>query len=199
MKNSFAFILFLNLCVAFAQNRAVVYPEGIYNTFEEFNLRKPGVETAISARQGKNVVITTFRIKDGEGNAVKDAFAVSDGQHLYVRTNAMLDHLTNTEYNKPNATNKDYSIARWVNDDYLYLEVFFQNKSLRTWGIGQVYLAGILYDSAGQKFTFLDTQKDLERALGEKATGVGMDENERINGEQIGLTRKAIAVLFENR
>jgi len=194
MKKTLTLLLLTNLCFVYSQSDEFIYPEGIYKTFEDFINKKPSIENSISAKQGKNIIITTFRIKDGDGNKIKDAFAVSDGQYVYVRSNAMLNHLTNSEFNKPNATNKDYSIANLVNNDYLYFEVFFQNKSVRTWGIGQVYLAGIIYDNSTRKFTFLDTIKDLETVLGEQETE--NDKSYRINGKNIELTRKAISTLF---
>lgn len=194
MKEILIFLLFVNLCFVHGQSSEFIYPEGIYTTFEDFINKKPSIENSISAKQGKNVIITTFRIKDGDGNKIKNAFAVSDGQDVYVRSNAMLTHLTNSEFNKPNATNKDYSIASLVSNDYLYFEVFFQNKSVRAWGIGQVYLAGIIYDNSNCKFTFLDTIKDLETVLGEQETE--NDKNYRVNGQNIELARKAVSKLF---
>lgn len=194
MKEILTLLLLANLYFASGQSSKFIYPEGTYITFEDFINKKPSIENSISAKQGKNVIITTFRIKDGDGNKIKDAFAVSDGQFVYVRSNAMLNHLTNSEFNKPNATNKDYSIASLVNKDYLYFEVFFQNKSVRTLGIGKVYLAGIIYDNSNHKFTFLDTIKDLEAVLGEQEAN--NDKNYRVNGQNIELARKVVSRLF---
>lgn len=196
MKSILTLLLLLQLCLVTAQNGELIYPRGIYNTHRDFAERTPSTESSISATQGRNVVITTYRIKDGDGNKIKGAFAVCDGQNLYVRANAILDHLTNTEFNKPNATNQDYSVAALANKDYLYFEVFFQNKSARTWGIGKVYLTGILYAHSTGKFTFLDTIKDLKVALGEAGTPQGYEDDYRVNGENIGVARKAISRLF---
>jgi len=182
MKKILTCIFLIKLCFVCGQNREVIYPEGIYTTFEGFINKKPNVENSISAKQGKNIILTTFRIKDGDGNKIKNAFAVSDGQNLYVRTNAMLKHLTNFEFNKPNATNKDYSLAHLVNNNYSYFEVFFQDKSTRTWGIGKVYLTGIIYDNSTQMFTFLDTIKDVEAVLDDRKIDDRNEENLRVNG-----------------
>ncbi|MFP2996820.1 hypothetical protein ABN763_12960 [Spongiivirga sp. MCCC 1A20706] len=197
MKRVLTFLLLLKLFFIYGQNNKVVYPQGVYSTFQDFINRKPSIENSISAKQGKNMIITTFRIKDGDGNKIKDAFAVSDGENLYVRTNAMLEHLTNSEFNKPNATNKDYSIAKFVNSDHHYFEVFFQNKSVRAWGIGKVYLAGIIYVNSTRKFTFLDTKKDLKIVVGEREIENGNDDD-RVNGENIKVARKAISILFKD-
>ena len=198
MKRVLTYLFLLKLCFVYSQNSEVIYPQGIYNTFEDFVNGKPSIENSISAKQGKNIIITTFRIKDSDGNKIKDAFAVSDGQNLYVRTNAMLEHLTNSEFNKPNATDKDYSVAALANSNYLYFEVFFQNKSVRTWGIGKVYLAGIIYDKSIHKFTFLDTTKDLGIVLGESKIQNENEQEYRVNGENIEVARKAISRLFKD-
>lgn len=168
MKSILTLLLLLQLCLVTAQNGELIYPRGIYNTHRDFAERTPSTESSISATQGRNVVITTYRIKDGDGNKIKGAFAVCDGQNLYVR----------------------------ANKDYLYFEVFFQNKSARTWGIGKVYLTGILYAHSTGKFTFLDTIKDLKVALGEAGTPQGYEDDYRVNGENIGVARKAISRLF---
>jgi len=198
MRKILTCLFLISLCFIYGQNTEVIYPKGIYTTFGDFINKKPSIENSISAKKGKNIILTTFRIKDSAGNKIKDAFAVSDGQNLYVRTNAMLEHLTNLKFNKPNATNKDYSVAHLDNSDYLYFEVFFQNKSLRTWGIGQVYLAGIIYDNSTRKFTFLDTIQDLEIALGEHKIEESYEESHRINGQNIDVARKAVLRLFQS-
>ena len=197
MKKLVMVIFLLKLCFLYSQNSEDIYPKGIYTTFESFINKQPDIQNSISAKQGNNIIITTFRIKDSLGNKIKDAFAVSDGKNLYVQTNAMLKHLTNSEFNKPNATNNDYSIAQLINNDYLYFEVFFQNKSVRMWGIGNVYLTGIIYKNSINKFTFLDTIKDLNSALEEKNSEDGEEESLRINGPNIAVARKAILKLFK--
>lgn len=198
MKKILTCIFLINLCFFYGQNSEFIYPEGIYTNFEDFINKQPDIEKSILAKQNKNIITTSFRIKDKKGNKIKDAFAVSDGQNLYVRTNAMLEHITNLEFNKPNATNKDYSLAYFANSDYLYFETYFQNKSLRTWGIGKIYLAGIIYESSTRKFTYLDTVKDLEIVLGQWKLEDGNDVSLRVNGKNIDVARKAISRLFKN-
>lgn len=194
MKEILSFLILINLCFAYSQSSEFIYPEGIYTSFEDFVNKKPNIENSISAKQGENIIITTFRIKDGDGNKIKDAFAVSDGQNIYIRSNAMLNHLTNSEFNKPNAANNDYSKANLVSNEYLYFEVFFQNKSVRTLGIGKVYLTGVIYDNSTRKFTFLDTIKDLETVFGEQESGI--DKNYRVNGQNIDIARKVVFSFF---
>ncbi len=195
MNKILSCILFCYLGVICAQQNNSVYPEGIYATFNDFALNEPSLDTSITSKQGNNVIITTFRIKDANGNKIKDAFAVSDGEHVYVRTNAMLEHLTNSEPDKPNATNKDYSIAKLVNTDFLYFEVFFQSKSARNWGIGKVYLSGIIFNRTTGKFTFLESFRDL--SIAGIPTKYNNEDDERINGQNIDLARIAILPLFK--
>lgn len=192
MKTILSCVLLFSLGVIFAQQNAFEYPEGIYSNFDDFITGKPSLDISIEAKKGKNIVITTFRIKDGNGNKIKHAFAASDGENVYVRTNAILGHLTNVEFDKPNATDKDYSIALLVNEDYLYLEVFFQSKSVKNWGIGKVYLSGILYNNTSGKFTILESMENLQTALGSPVS----NGDQRINGQNIDAARKAILPLF---
>jgi hypothetical protein len=192
MKTILSCILLCSLGVIYAQQNAFEYPEGIYSNFDDFITGKPSLDISIEAKQGKNIMITTFRIKDGNGNKIKDAFAASDGENLYVSTNAMLGHLTNVEFDRPNATDKDYSLVLLANRDYLYLEVFFQSKSVKNWGLGKVYLSGILYNNTSGKFTILESMEDLQTALG-RPVGNG---DQRINGQNIDVARKAVLPLF---
>lgn len=198
MKKVLTCLLIINLGLIYGQNSRTIYPEGVYNSLEDFINKKPKTKNPISAKQGKNIIITTYRIKDGDGNKIKNAFAVSDGQHVYVRTNAMLQHLTNSAFDKPNAADRDYSLAHLVNNDYLYFEVFFQSKSVRTWGIGKVYLSGIIYDNSTGKFTILETTRDLEIVLGELIYNEIRGESLRVNGQNIDIARKEISRLFKS-
>lgn|GEM_PF-6785839 len=188
----------MNLAIFYGQNSSTIYPEGIYNSHEYFINKKPTTKNSISAKQGKNIIITTYRIKNGDGIKIKNAFAVSDGQHVYVRTNAMLQHLTNSKFDKPNAGDKDYSLAHLVNNDYLYFEVFFQSKLVRTLGVGKVYLSGIIYENSTGKFTILETTKDLEIVLGEMIYNEKGEGSLRINGKNIDIARKEILRLFRS-
>lgn len=181
----------------YTQENGFIYPEGVYSDYNDFKVKVPSLQTPIDATQGKNAVITTFRIKDGTGNKIKDAFAVSDGAHIYVRTNAILEYLTNTESDKPNATGKDYSIAQLANEDYLYFEVFFQSKSVKNWGVGKIYLSGIIFNTATGKFTILESIKDMDGA------GIPLmstrEKDTRVNGQNIDLARKAVLPLFKKK
>lgn len=197
MKNLFFIALLLNAFIIQAQKETHSYPSGVYNTFIDFQKKEPDSIETFSTKENRNIINNTFRIKDAKGKKIKDAFAVSDGQKLYVRTNSMEDLFTNSEFDKPNAVRKDYSLANLINDKYIYFENYFQSKGVSSWGVGKVYLSGIIYNIEKGTFTALNSLEHLNSFLNDENLQTLTQKD--LQGKKFEITdiRKVMAQLFE--
>lgn len=198
MEKTIFFFIFLNITLTFGQNQTNYYPTGIYNSYEDFVKREPNSGNVISVKENRNIINNTFRIKNSEGKKVKNAFAVSDGKKIYVRTNAMKEYFTNPKFDKPNTTNKDFSAVIIKNDKYLYFESYFQSKGVSNWGVGKIYLSGIIYNISEGTFTALNSIEDLNKFLEkEKIEKVDLKilKSDKL---EIGLTRKMMFEILES-
>ena len=197
MKRILFIVLLINTFLVQGQKENQVYPSGIYNTFEDFKQKEPSSKETFSTKENRNIINNTFRIKDSNGKKIKDAFALSDGQKLYVRTTSMEERFTNSEFDKPNTDKKDYSLANLINEKYVYFENYFQSKGVSNWGIGKVYLSGIIYNIEKGTFTALNSIDHLNSFL--ETENLDLVEKKDLQKEkfQITDTRKVMAQLFE--
>ena len=165
MKKILFILLSINAFLVQGQKEIKDYPAGVYNTFEDFRKKEPSSTEQFSAKENRNIINNTFRLKDSKGKKIKDAFAVSNGEKLYIRTNSMEELFTNSKFDKPNTVDKDYSLANLINDKYIYFENYFQSKGVSNWGIGKVYLSGIIYNIEKETFTALNSIDHLNSFL----------------------------------
>ncbi|RNL89461.1 hypothetical protein ED312_07355 [Sinomicrobium pectinilyticum] len=197
MQKIILLFLYSTLQYTYGQSTTASYPSGIYDTFQDFLKKVPASEEHITVQEDRNIISNNFKITDSHGKKVKNAFAVSDGKDLYIRTNAMKDYFTNSQFDKPNAANKDYSKVHLKKDNYLYLECFFQSKGASTWGVGKIYLLGIMCDLSNSSFSIFKTTEDLNAFLKSVNLQQLSTENSNHNQLDINTTRKAIIPLFE--
>ena len=198
MRIAISVFLLCYLLPTYGQEASSFYPAGVYNSFPAFIKKESSYNEIVSLEGSRNPIINTFRVKDSRGKRIQGAFAVSDGKDIYIRTNAMIEYFTNQEFDKPNTTNKDYSKAYLQNDKYLYFECFFQSKGVSTWGVGTVYLSGIICDLAGANFTVIRTEDDINTFLESiKVTPKATELNSKSDRLNIEKTRDLIMPLFE--
>ena len=188
-------VLILNITFVYGQNQS--YPTGVYNTFEDFRNKKPSSIENFTVKENKNIINNTFQIKNEQGKKFKEAFALSDGEKLYIHSFSMRDRFSNIEFDRPNTIKKDYSLAELINDKYIYFENYFQSKGVSNWGIGKVYLSGIIYDIEEGTFTALNSFDDLNSFL--KRENLKPIKKTDLQNDKLEITdtRKIMVQIFE--
>ncbi|MGS2765144.1 hypothetical protein [Sinomicrobium sp. M5D2P9] len=171
MKKITLLFLLLFALEGFAQDNALVttppfpYPAGFYESYEDFQQRTPAKPVTFEASQLKNTLSTGFQLIESNGKRIKKAFAVSDGEKLYVRVSHMKKHFADKNKGNPIDVRRDYSPAYLVNDRYAYFENYFYSTGTAILGAGAMHLRGVLYKKSTGDFTVFKYGDDVKLFL----------------------------------
>ena len=169
------------------------YPEGIYNTKEDFINKTPSSNPSLvftQLRSTKEIILpgeeTVCFIRTTDDQKLKNVFAVSKGGYLYLNIKAILKNRErgngdgSQETNYPNA----YAAVQIGGDNFLYAEVPLSNA----WGNGFFYSAvgggvgvaivttggmdyskGVVFDLKKQNFDIFRNCEDFNKFLSKVA------------------------------
>ncbi|WP_178988905.1 hypothetical protein [Winogradskyella schleiferi] len=196
MKKIFIILFLTNISLSFGQISTKQYQTGIFETYDNFLKNEIKLQDTITAKQNRNKLSTSFRLKNSNGKKIKDSFAIFDGNHLYFRANSIQQHFTNKINDSYKIDKAGYFRVLLSNDNYFYFESFFQCRSdASNHRIGSNYRAGIIYDISKGKFTVFYTIEDLKKFLEEALNiKVSYDDSDRLS---LQMVRYAMEDLFK--
>lgn len=174
MKKKYFYTIILlaivSLSSAIAQDREIVnYPKGIYDTFETYKNQIPSdTTTAFNFKVASDTIKYRFFNTDTE-KRIRKAFAISDGEHLYVNSKHLYKHLNKTDYGKQMRDDgKFYLKAKHIGKHYHYYENYYTGSGAAIWG-GAIAVAasrrikGMVYDVVLEEFNIFRNAKDFNR------------------------------------
>lgn len=166
MKKSFTLFILLFAKLFFAQETPKFpLPAGIYETFQDFRTKSPTETVGIMVTEPKNNVSTGFKIQTDKGKKVKKAFAVSNGEDIFIRAKKMKAHFALDNRGNPEDKGRDYSLAYLENYRYLYFENYFYSTGTALLGAGMMHLRGVVFDENIGKFIVFKYGSDVEEFL----------------------------------
>lgn len=160
------------------------YPEGIYNTKEDFLARKPSYKESLTPRSvtGREYYTNSiedycFFMKAGDSK-LKKVFAVSYKGHLYFRTGAILDHRNKTDRAQGSDFPQSFVRVLIGGKNYYYTEADLAN----IWAQGFAYGAmggivghelgksminrkGVVWDIKNTEFNIFKNCKDYNKFI----------------------------------
>ena len=149
----------------------IVYPKGIYTTYEDFARRQPSdtiTEFTFKSSANQENVVRVF--KKGTKKRLKRNFAVSDGQHLYIR----IKHARKRFHSNDKGQMKDdgnYCVrVEQLGPHYLYLEDYFASGASLILG-GAIAgtatrrLKGVVFDLKRFQFDLFKNAKDFKQFI----------------------------------
>lgn len=150
------------------------YPKGLYKSFNDFKLKTPSKDISFTASQLDTIASTGFQLIDNEGKIIKKAFAISDGEKIFVRVKSMNKYFHRPDKDKriddrPKDIKMDYSLAYFTSENYLYFENYFYNKQMMDLIGGMTYLKGIIYLQSSEKFLVFKYNQDFKNYLSLKS------------------------------
>ncbi|CAI8426200.1 MAG: Uncharacterised protein [Polaribacter sejongensis] len=189
----------------------VVYPKGIYITYEDFARRKPSdttTELKLKPSANQDNVVRVF--KKGTTKRLKRNFAVCDGQNLYVRIKLVSKKFLSKDRGQMKDDGNYCIKVEQLGPNYLYFEDYFTSgASVFLGGViassASRRLKGIVYDLKLFKFDLFRNAKDfkqfLEKSHPQKLPLIEAQEKEdgrKKSQENIDLIRKIITDLNSN-
>lgn len=186
----------------------VVYPKGIYTTYEDFARRKPSdVATKITLKSSANQDNVVRVFKKGTTKRLKRNFAVSDGQNLYVRIKQVRKKFSSKDRGQMKDDGNYCIKVEQLGPKYLYFEDYFASGASlflggAIAGSASRRLKGMVYDLKSLKFDLFRNAKDFKQFVQknhpEKLPLIEMQEKEdgrKKAQENIELIRKIITEL----
>lgn len=166
MRKLLILVILISTGLLFGQRKSSFFLQaGLYESFEDFKLKTSIGSIDFNESQLKNTLSTGYQLKYINGKRIKKAFAVSNGEKIFVRVNQMKKHFLEKNRGNPIDGNRDYSLAYLQNEKYLYFENFFYSTGTAILGAGAIHLRGIIYDSTKEKFIVFKYGNDIEEFL----------------------------------
>jgi hypothetical protein len=104
----------------------IVYPKGIYVTYEDFARRKPSdttTEFTLKPSANQDNVVRVF--KKGTKKRLKRNFALSDGQNLYVRIKQISKKFSSKDRGQMKDDGNYCIKVEQLGPNYIYFEDYF--------------------------------------------------------------------------
>jgi len=141
---------------------SLFYPRGAYNTFNDFKNRTPSNSISFNKSQLKHILSSNYQLKFENGKRVKKPFAVSNGRELFVRVYHIKKQMEKKYKGKPSDANRDYLLAYYVNNQFLY----FENEFVSDYGIVTKFARyGIIYNNKTKEFIVLDRNSNINKFI----------------------------------
>jgi len=174
MKNRL-FTIALIFCLSLINaQETIVYPKGIYETFNDYVIGQPSDVTTIftikSTHEGaKYTFYDAYNRK-----RIKKPFAISDGKHLYLRVKSFFKHLNKIDKGRQLKDDGNYyTKSIRLGNHYHYYENYFTSTAAAVWG-GMLASAaagrikGVVYNVISQEFNIFRNAKDFKHFIDTK-------------------------------
>ncbi len=189
----------------------IVYPKGIYATYEDFAARKPSdtsTQFILKPSAHQDNVVRVF--KNDHKKRLKRNFAVSDGQNLYVRIKQVSKKFTSRDRGQLKDDGNYCIKVEQLGPNYLYFEDYFTPSAAAFFGgiiagSASRRLKGVVFDLKSLQFDLFRNAKDFKQFVKqnhpEKLPLI--EAQEKIDGrkksqENIDLIREIIYELNAN-
>ena len=204
-------LVYAIICMAIQTSVAqIVYPKGIYVSYEDFSKRKPSDTTTkftLKPSANQDNVVRVYKAETTK--RLKRNFAISDGQNLYVRIKQVRKKFPSNDRNQMKDDGNYCIKVEQLGPSYIYFEDYFASSSSVIFGgiAGSVSrsLKVVVYDLKTLKFDLFKNAKDFKQFVKknhpEKLELIKSQENKdgRIKStENIDLIRKIITELNTN-
>jgi hypothetical protein len=149
----------------------IVYPKGIYATYEDFARRKPSdttTEFTLKPSANQDNVVRVF--KKGTKKRLKRNFALSDGQNLYVRIKQISKKFSSKDRGQMKDDGNYCIKVEQLGPNYLYFEDYFASGASVFFGgviagSASRRLKGVVYDLKSLKFDLFRNAKDFKQFI----------------------------------
>lgn len=166
MKKLLLLSLFAFSASAVAQNfNSADYPKGVYETYEDFRIKKPSSNPVLSAPYGDDNIAYRFNNMDDKGRKLKKAFAVSDGKDLYIHVVNLIKKF-NSEDKGQGYDGGIYYLKAENKGGYLFVRDYFTSNSAAMWGgiiaaTAARRTKGVIYEEEKESFNLFKNLKDF--------------------------------------
>lgn len=194
----------------------IVYPKGIYATYEDFARRQPSdttTEFTFKSSANQDNVVRVF--KKGTKKRLKRNFAISDGQNLYVRIKQVRKKFPAKDRGQAKDDGNYCIKVEQLGPNYIYFEDYFASSAAAIFGglgggvIGGAIagsasrrLKGVIYDLKSLKFDLFRNAKDFKQFIKKKhpkqlalIEAQEQKDGRKKSQENIDLVRKIITTL----
>lgn len=145
----------------------VDYPEGIYNTFNDFLFALPSdTITQWTIKIGSDTISNRFYNAD-TGERLKDKFAFIEDGRLYVQVKEMMKRFERADRGQLKDDGSYHLKAQLIGSKYIYFEDYFTSREAVLWG-GAIAgasarrLKGIVFEIDFQTFNLFRNAEDFE-------------------------------------
>lgn len=176
-------LTFLSLtafALGFSQNfNPAQYPKGVYETYEDFRTKTPTSSPSLSAAMTDDQIAFRFNNLDDKGKKLKKAFAVSDGQHLYIHVVNLIKKF-NSEDKGQGYDGGIYYLKAENKGGYLFVRDYFTSNSAAMWG-GIIAAAaarrtkGVIYDEEKESFNLFKNIEEFKTFMEVNHPAVTLD------------------------
>ena len=186
----------------------IVYPKGIYATYEDFARRQPSdttTEFTFKSSANQDNVVRVF--KKGTKKRLKRNFAISDGQNLYVRIKQVRKKFPGKDRGQMKDDGNYCIKVEQLGPNYIYFEDYFASSASLILG-GAIAgsasrrLKGVIYDLKSLKFDLFRNAKDFKQFIKKKhpkqlalIEAQEQKDGRKKSQENIDLVRKIITTL----
>lgn len=180
MKKLFTLALASICGVLYSQNFKVEdYPIGVYETYEDFRIKKPSSTPSLSEASSKDNLAYRFDNLDDKSRKLKKAFAVSDGKNLYIQVVNLIKKF-DSEDRGQGYDGGVYFLKAENHGGYLFLKDYFVSNSSAMWG-GLIAAAaarrqkGVIYNESKESFNLFKNLEDFQSFMTVEHPNVTLD------------------------
>lgn len=167
MTKLLTFLSLTAFALGFSQNfNPAQYPKGVYETYEDFRTKTPNASPNLSAAMTDDQIAFRFNNLDDKGKKLKKAFAVSDGQNVYIHVVNLIKKF-NSEDKGQGYDGGIYYLKAENKGGYLFVRDYFTSNSAAMWG-GIIAAAaarrtkGVIYDEEKESFNLFKNIEEFK-------------------------------------
>ncbi|OWK73188.1 hypothetical protein CBW16_10565 [Flavobacteriaceae bacterium JJC] len=167
MKKIITLLSLAAFAVGFSQNFTPnQYPKGVYETYEDFRTKTPTSNPSLSAAMTEDQIAYRFNNLDDKGKKLKKAFAISDGENVYLHVVNLIKKF-NSEDKGQGYDGGIYYLKAENKGGYLFVRDYFTSNSAAMWG-GIIAAAaarrtkGVIYEEEKESFNLFRNMEEFK-------------------------------------
>ncbi|MBU8882424.1 hypothetical protein KSK37_04920 [Kaistella sp. DKR-2] len=167
MKKIITLLSLAAFAVGFSQNFTPnQYPKGVYETYEDFRTKTPTSNPSLSAAMTEDQIAYRFNNLDDKGKKLKKAFAISDGENVYLHVVNLIKKF-NSEDKGQGYDGGIYYLKAENKGGYLFVRDYFTSNSAAIWG-GIIAAAaarrtkGVIYEEEKESFNLFRNMEEFK-------------------------------------
>lgn len=167
MKKIITLLSLAAFAVGFSQNFTPnQYPKGVYETYEDFRTKTPTSTPSLSAAMTEDQIAYRFNNLDDKGKKLKKAFAISDGENVYLHVVNLIKKF-NSEDKGQGYDGGIYYLKAENKGGYLFVRDYFTSNSAAMWG-GIIAAAaarrtkGVIYEEEKESFNLFRNMEEFK-------------------------------------